>query len=423
MTKDRILIVDDDPDNRAMVGHFLGNWGYEVDYADNGKLALEKVEVEAPQLVLLDLEMPEMDGFETCERLKSNPDTEWIPVVIFTGLEKLPHRLRGFRDGADDYIVKSAQPEELKSRIELVLSRTQKYSKLQQPPTSEQEELVLDADDVLPPEGEERAGSEDTPAPTPFALEKTTFAEAIQQILAQRDDGSAHVTNGERTGVVHFASGRIIHATTDGESGEEAFYALALWKSGELETKDAEPDVITSIETPTRGLLVEASRRSDAWRMISSKVPSFDLVPRCVPLSGAPSIRLTKSDWAVMRLADGTRSIAEIVDEIQTDIFEAGRVVFSLITIGVLRLDDVSASADEAFRMLPTRGDTIDVDEPFELTSLEWETLSRVDGKSTLRSVRDTMDMDSNTFLETIRGLEDKGFLRLTAPQPTTEEI
>ena len=76
MGKGRILVVDDDPDNRAMIGHFLTNWGSEVDDAKTGRVALEKVRARAPSLVLLDLEMPEMDGFETCERLKTDPETE-----------------------------------------------------------------------------------------------------------------------------------------------------------------------------------------------------------------------------------------------------------------------------------------------------------------------------------------------------------
>ncbi len=146
MEKDRILVVDDDPDNRVMIGHFLSSWGYDVDDAKNGKIALEKVAAHPPHLVLLDLEMPEMDGFETCERLKTNPDTEWIPVIIFTGLEKMPHRIRGFRHGADDYVVKTVEPDELRSRIELVLKRTKKYSSLAGVNTDNNADPVINAE-------------------------------------------------------------------------------------------------------------------------------------------------------------------------------------------------------------------------------------------------------------------------------------
>lgn len=414
MTKDRILVVDDDPDNRAMIGHFLGNWGYRVDYANNGKLALEKVKADPPGLVLLDLEMPEMDGFETCERLKTDPKTEWIPVVIFTGLEKLPHRLRGFRDGADDYIVKSAQPEELRSRIELVLRRAQKYSAL-----ASAAETGEDATDEDTPSG---PAEEPTSLPT-ISLGETSFPEAMQLALAQSPTGALHLTDGELTGAVHLLNGEIIHATQGDDEGEDAFYALALWNDGTVEVSRGESGARRSIHTPTRSLLVEASRRNDAWRMISSKVPSFDLVPRTVPLAGAPSIRLTKSDWAVMRLADGRRSIAAIVDALETDIFEAGRVVFSLLTVGVLRLEPPSAHDDETFGMVPVRGESVNVDEPFELTATEWEILSRVDSKRTLGDVRDTLDLDATTFLNTVRTLQDNGFLSLFAPALPSEEM
>lgn len=412
----RILIVDDDPDNRAMIGHFLGNWGYTVDYANNGKLALEKVRASAPQLVLLDLEMPEMDGFETCERLKADPATEWIPVVIFTGLEKLPHRLRGFRDGADDYIVKSAQPEELRSRIELVLRRARKYSELSTTSDSDPDAPAVEGDSP-------DAVAEIQPEPPPsLSLEETSFPEAMQLALAQSPSATLRFQDGDRRGSVHLANGEIVEATTDTETGEDAFYALALWNSGTIEI-EAPAETARTIHTPTRSLLVEASRRNDAWRMISSKVPSFELVPRTIPFSGSPSIRLTKSDWAVMRLADGSRSISAIVDELETDIFEAGRVVFSLLTVGVIRLEEATETKDESFAMVPVRGESLTVDEPFELTVIQWEILARIDRKRTLRDIRDTMDIGPEEFLTLVRDLGDKGFLSLFSPELPSEEM
>ncbi len=412
----RILVVDDDPDNRAMIGHFLGNWGYSVDYANNGKLALEKVKESAPQLVLLDLEMPEMDGFETCERLKTDPATEWIPVVIFTGLEKLPHRLRGFRDGADDYVVKSAQPEELRSRIELVLRRAHKYSELSSTADAEPDALAAAGDSP-----DTRAESEPE-RPAAISLEETSFPEAMQLALAQNPSATLRFQDKESLGSVHLANGEIVDAATSTETGEDAFYALALWSSGTLEI-EAPEEITRTIHTPTRGLLVEASRRNDAWRMISSKVPSFDLVPRTTPFSGSPSIRLTKSDWAVMRLADGSRSISAIVDELETDIFEAGRVVFSLLTVGVIRLEEAKETLDKTFDMVPVRGESLTVEEPFELTVVQWEILARIDRRRTLRDIRNTMDISPGDFLAIVRDLGDKGFLSLFSPELPSEEM
>ena len=127
----------------------------------------------------------------------------------------------------------------------------------------------------------------------------------------------------------------------------------------------------------------------------------------------AKSIRLTKSDWAVIHLVDGRRSIRQIVDELKTDIFEAGRVVYSLITVGVLRLDKDADPQDGAFDLVPQRGNDINVNEPFALTVAEWQLLSQVDGRRNLGTIRESMKMTPPEFMKSVRGLKEKGFLKL----------
>lgn len=416
MGKDRILVVDDDPDNRAMIGHFLSNWGYEVDDAKNGKVALEKVAAHPPQLVLLDLEMPEMDGFETCEHLKTNPETEWIPVIIFTGLEKMPHRIRGFRHGADDYVVKTVEPDELRTRIELVLKRTKKYSSLaglQGDNNNPVPVVNAEAPQAATPVVEASQPQRDLAVSV--SLARIPFPEAMRLVLAHGENGIVHVSDGTRMGAVHIVAGEVVHAVARNDQGEEAFYELALWRSGRFDFEETDPGTTKSIQSPTRSLLVESSRRQDAWAMISTKVPSFDLIPKWVPLQGASSIRLTKSDWVLIRLVDGRRTIRNIVDVLETDIFEAGRVVFSLITVGVLRLDNAADQKDDAFDLIPLRGEQLAVTEPFELSAGEWALLSRVDGQKNLASIREVMNVAPAGFMKAVRTLRDKGFLRLAS--------
>ncbi|GMR22841.1 MAG: hypothetical protein BMS9Abin37_1217 [Acidobacteriota bacterium] len=414
MGKDRILVVDDDPDNRAMIGHFLSNWGYDVDDAKNGKAALEKVAAHPPQLVLLDLEMPEMDGFETCEHLKTNPDTEWIPVIIFTGLEKMPHRIRGFRHGADDYVVKTVEPDELRTRIELVLKRTKKYSSLAGLNTDNNNSVpVIDAESQ--PQAAPVIETPQRDLAVSVSLARIPFPEAMRLVLAHGENGIVHISDGTRMGAVYIVGGEVVHAVARNDQGEEAFYELALWRSGRFDFEDTDPGTTRSIQTSTRSLLVESSRRQDAWAMISTKVPSFDLIPKWVPLQGASSIRLTKSDWVLIRLVDGRRTIRDIVDVLETDIFEAGRVVFSLITVGVLRLDNAADQKDDAFDLIPLRGDELAVTEPFELSAGEWALLSRVDGQKNLASIREVMNVAPAGFMKAVRTLKDKGFIRLAS--------
>jgi DNA-binding response OmpR family regulator len=407
MERDRVLVVDDDPDNRAMIGHFLTNWGFAVDDARNGKVALEKVKASPPALVLLDLEMPEMDGFETCERLKTDPETEWIPVIIFTGLEKMPHRIRGFRHGADDYVVKTVEPDELRTRIDLVLKRTKRYATLATAP----------ADVSAPPES---TGDDQSTAPdvaVSLSLARVSFPEAMRLVLAHGKNGIAHITNGDRTGAVHIHEGAVIHASVGEEKGSEAFYEMALWKSGRFDFQDTDAGKEKTILTSTRSLLVEASRRSDAWSSISSRIKSFDLIPRWIPLS-SESIRLTSTDWAVLRLVDGHRTIREIVDLLKTDIFEAGRVVYSLLTVGVLRVDEVPEQREEALELIPRRGDASHAGEPFELTGQEWDLLSRIDGSRTLGSIREATNLSVPALMKLVRSLKEKGFLQLVGREP-----
>ncbi len=413
MGKDRILVVDDDPDNRAMIGHFLSSWGYDVDDAKNGKVALEKVAAHPPELVLLDLEMPVMDGFETCERLKTNPDTEWIPVIIFTGLEKMPHRVRGFRHGADDYVLKTVEPDELRSRIELVLKRTKKYSSLAGLNTDDDAVPVIDAESQ--PQDAPVIETPQRDSAVSVSLARIPFPEAMRLVLAHGENGIVHVSDSTRMGAVHIMAGEVVHAVARNDQGEEAFYELALWRSGRFDFEKTDPGTSQSIQTPTRNLLVEASRRQDAWAMISTKVPSFDLIPKWVPLQGAASIRLTKSDWVLIRLVDGRRTIRDIVNLLQTDIFEAGRVVFSLITVGVLQLDKAADQKDDAFDLIPLRGDELSVTEPFELSAGEWALLSRVDGQKTLASIREVMNVAPAGFMKAVRNLKEKGFIKLAS--------
>ena len=413
MGRDRILVVDDDPDNRAMISHFLTNWGFAVDDAKNGKVALEKIKASPPSLVLLDLEMPEMDGFETCERLKTDPDTEWIPVIIFTGLEKMPHRIRGFRHGADDYVVKTVEPDELRTRIDLVLKRAKRYATLTAAPAPLE---VSESPAPAGPTGDDESARGPDVAVS-LSLSRVSFPEAIRLVLAHGKNGIAQVTNGERSGSVHIHDGAVIHALVAEEKGSEAFYELALWKSGRFDFQDTDTGKEKTILTSTRSLLVEASRRSDAWSSISSKVKSFDLIPKWIPLS-SESIRLTSSDWAVLRLVDGRRTIREIVDELKTDIFEAGRVVSSLLTVSVLRLDETPDQREEALDLIPRRGDASLAGEPFELTAQEWDLLSRVDGSRTLGSIREATNLPAAALMKIVRSLKDKGFLQLVGREP-----
>ncbi len=123
MTK-KILVVDDELESVKLIGLMLQRRGYEIVAARTGAQAVEKAHVDNPDLVILDVMMPDMDGFEVCRRLRADPDTSNLPIIMFTAKSLVDDKVAGFQAGADDYLTKPVHPEELASRIEAVLLRS-----------------------------------------------------------------------------------------------------------------------------------------------------------------------------------------------------------------------------------------------------------------------------------------------------------
>ncbi len=119
----RILIVDDDPRALELIGLILSGQGYEVRQAGNGMAALEQARAGLPDLIILDVMMPDMDGFEVTRRLRADPQTAHIPIVMFTAKTMVDDKVTGFEAGADDYLSKPVHPAELVARVKAVLAR------------------------------------------------------------------------------------------------------------------------------------------------------------------------------------------------------------------------------------------------------------------------------------------------------------
>jgi two-component system phosphate regulon response regulator PhoB len=123
--KTKILVVDDEPDALELVEFNLRQAGYEVSSAADGAEALKKARSTIPDLVVLDLMLPEMDGLEVCKVLRRDPATARIPIVMLTAKAGEVDRILGLELGADDYITKPFSPRELVLRVKNVLQRHQ----------------------------------------------------------------------------------------------------------------------------------------------------------------------------------------------------------------------------------------------------------------------------------------------------------
>ncbi|MBD1827736.1 response regulator [Microcoleus vaginatus GB1-A2] len=126
-----ILIVDDMPDNLRLLSTMLTSYGYHVRKAINGHLALQGAEISPPDLILLDINMPKMNGYEVCEQLKLSKKTKDIPVIFISALDDVQEKVKAFQVGGVDYITKPFQVEEVLARVQNQLSLRSLQSKLQ----------------------------------------------------------------------------------------------------------------------------------------------------------------------------------------------------------------------------------------------------------------------------------------------------
>ena len=120
---EKILIIDDDLDTLRLVGLMLQTQGYQISAASDGEQGLGKAFEERPDLILLDVMMPDMDGYEVARRLRSNPATSATPILMFTAKTQLDDKVAGFEVGADDYLTKPTHPTELQAHVKALLAR------------------------------------------------------------------------------------------------------------------------------------------------------------------------------------------------------------------------------------------------------------------------------------------------------------
>jgi hypothetical protein len=158
--------------------------------------------------------------------------------------------------------------------------------------------------------------------------------------------GVFHLSDAAHRGDIWLHEGRIVHAETDDLSGEEAVYALAIWRAGEFRFEAAATSPRQTIQKSNTNLLMEAARRLDEWRVLSKKIPSVELVPEFVILENREGqINLNTMEWLLLSKIDGERSVRQIAAAAGMGVFDAAKLLYGLVATNLIRLKEKGAAA------------------------------------------------------------------------------
>jgi DNA-binding response OmpR family regulator len=232
MTKPLILIVEDDLNLLRLLKANLEREGFAIRTAENGKQALSVANKTLPGLVIADILMPEMDGWELCYRLRSEQRTSQVPFIFLTSRTEVPDRVRGLEIGADDYVTKPFSQKELVARIRRVIERSRP------------------------------AGSEQTEAAISGSLGEMSLADLLQIFEHGGKSGTLLVIR-ERQGKILLQRGSVIDAQIDDLRGEEAVYRMFAMTDGRFEFRPEAVGGERTIHGTTQGLIFEGMRLLD----------------------------------------------------------------------------------------------------------------------------------------------------------------
>jgi len=171
------------------------------------------------------------------------------------------------------------------------------------------------------------------------SLAELHLPDIIQLVSVSGKTGVFHLTDAQHRGDIWLHEGRIVHAETEELSGEEAVYALAIWRTGEFRFEAGVAAPRQTIQKSNTNLLMEAARRLDEWRVLSKKIPSVELVPEFVIQENREGqINLNTMEWLLLSKIDGQRSVRQIAGAAGMGVFDAAKLLYGLVATNLIRL-------------------------------------------------------------------------------------
>jgi CheY-like chemotaxis protein len=289
VAKQQLLLVDADPRSVRVLEVSLKKAGYSVTTAKDGLDALNKIEVSAPDLILSDTKLPNLDGYSFVRRLKERPEWAAIPVVFLTSQKSIEDKIRGLELGVEDYLTKPIFVRELIARVNLLLARRT------------QEGIAT----------KQQAGR------TRFqgSLSDMGVVDLLQTFEVSRKSGTAHIRNGANDAKVVFREGKVIDAVLGNLRGEEAVYRTLIWGEGSFEVEFTTVKGEDIIEVSTQGLLMEGMRRVDEWGRLLEQLPPLTTVFEVDHAQLLERLNEIPDELnGILRLFDGKKTLLDVVD-------------------------------------------------------------------------------------------------------------
>jgi len=307
MTDWRVLVADDEPYVVLAITEVLEGLPASVLTAHDGEEALRVARSERPDLILLDVKMPGLDGFQVATALKKDPSTAGIPLVFFSALGAPSEKIRGLELGADDYVAKPIDAEELKARVRTILRRNR------------------------PPKRPSLLNS--------GQLQAVNLASLVGTLETDRRTTRLLLTRGEERGEIVFVDGHITRATQGPRQGEAAVYELLSWQDGSFQMAAVDPaqQVGGEVAAPNQGLLLEGLRRQEQVAGLKTRLAVVkgplrvpDAVRDAVTQESPPPMA------ALVALLDGARVLDQVLAHSPFDTWGTLKILLRLLTIGAL---------------------------------------------------------------------------------------
>lgn len=327
MDNPTILVADGDPKNLQILRENLETAGFEVIVAADGMQAWQKISSSVPDLILSEVNLPKLDGFQLLEKLKADPVTSSIPLMFLTNRRELQDRVRSLRGGVKDYMIKPLHIKEVLARIRMILRRMERIK-------------------------EDEA---ETAKKLVGRLEEFSPVDLIESFGVERKTGVLTLHNeNNRNGEIYFRDGAVVNASLGNLKAEKAVYQMLPWKHGHFTMIFKEINVPDEISVSNLGLLLQGFKRMEERERLFKLLPSPEttFVITDTFQSILKKRELTTEVSRFVSLIDGRRDLLQIIDESTYDDIKTLERLVKLYQQGFIKPSKTIITSEEDERDL-----------------------------------------------------------------------